>query len=279
MKTILTFAAAIGLVYLLLVAFYALMQRSLIYYPTTVSIEQARQQAEALGGAPWLSNAGHWQGWKIAPGGLATDGKRPRAVVFHGNAGMALHRGYYADLLSGFPASGPWDVYVYEYPGYGPREGTPGQSAFAAAAVEAVDQLLALDPEPLLIIGESLGSGVASELVRRRPDAVTALLLITPFDSMVNVALHHMPFLPAGLLLRDRFDNLDALSGFQKPLVVVTAGRDTIVPATLAEPLLRQHAGPSLHEVQAAAGHNTLHFSPRRSPWPAVDGFLATQRK
>ena len=277
MKTILGIAVTIGLLYLLLVAFYGLTQRKLMYYPTTVLIEQAQQQAEALGGAAWLSSDGGWRGWKAVSGIEESGGTRRRAVLFHGNAGMALHRSYYTELLSGFAASGPWEVYVHEYPGYGPREGAPAQDVFAAAAVEAVDQLLALDPEPLLIIGESLGSGVAAEIVRRRPDAVAALLLITPFDSMVNVARHHMPFLPVGLLLKDRFDNVNALSGFQKPLVVVTAGNDTIVPAALAEPLLRGHTGPLLHEVQAAAGHNTLHFNPRRSPWPAVDRFLATE--
>jgi pimeloyl-ACP methyl ester carboxylesterase len=277
LKTILTTAGVIGLVYLFLVAFYALMQRSMIFYPATVSLEQARQQAEALGGAPWLSKDGHWQGWTFPSTAAASEGQRPRAVVFHGNAGMALNRGYYVDLLLGFSASGPWTVYIHEYPGYGPREGTPSQAEFTAAALQALDQLLAQNPEPVLLIGESLGSGVASELARLRPDAVAALLLITPFDSMVNLARHHMPFLPAGLLLRDRFDNLDALRNFHKPLVVVTAGQDTIVPAALAEPLLRQHTGPSLHKVQAAAGHNTLHFNPRRSPWPEVDGFLATE--
>ena len=283
MKTILATGAVIGLIYLLFVAFYALMQRSLIYYPTSVPIEQARQMAEALGGAPWLSSDGSWQGWKIETGAVPPEGNRPRAMaralVFHGNAGMALNRSYYADLLSGLTASGPWEVYVFEYPGYGPREGTPSENAFVNAAVDAVDELLIMNPDPMLIIGESIGSGVASELVRRRPDAVTALLLITPFDSMVNVARHHMPFLPVGLLLRDRYNNREALLNFDKPLVVVTAGEDTIVPETLAKPLINQHAGPILNKVQHDAGHNSLHFNPEQSPWSAIDEFLAAERE
>lgn len=278
LKTILTIGAVIGSIYLLFVVLYAVKQRSLIYYPTTVPIEQARQMAAALGGAPWLSSDGRWQGWKIETGAASTDDYRSRALVFHGNAGMALNRSYYAELLSGFETSGPWEVYVFEYPGYGPREGAPGEDAFTAAAVDAVDELLALNPDPVLIIGESIGSGVASELVRQRPDAVTVLLLITPFDSMVNLARHHMPFLPVGLLLRDRYNNREALSGFDKPLIVVTAGQDRIVPAALAEPLLEQHSGPSLHKVQAAAGHNSLHFNPGQSPWSVIDEFLATER-
>lgn len=279
MKTILTIGAVTGLIYLLFVAFYALMQRSLIYYPTSVPIELVRQMAEGLDGVPWLGSEGHWQGWKVETGATATDEKRSRAIVFHGNAGMALNRSYYADLLSGFEASGPWVVYVFEYPGYGPRQGSPGADAFAVAAVKAVDELLALDPEPLLIIGESIGSGVASDLAHQRPNAVSALLLITPFDSMVNLARHHMPFLPVGLLLRDRYNNREALLNFDKPLIVVTAGKDTIVPARLAEPLINQHSGPILHKVQPDAGHNSLHFNPEQSPWSAVDEFLAAERE
>lgn len=274
-KSLLSIAAVIGLAYLLIVALYWGMQRSLIYYPQTSSIEQARAQARALGGQPWVGNDGRWLGWKIEADDGAREGPSPRALVFHGNAGMALHRHYFAHLLSGFPASGPWTVYIFEYPGYGPRKGAPGQAAFTTAAAEAVDQLLAIDPEPLLIVGESIGSGVAADVVRQRPDAVAALLLITPFDTMANLARFHMPYLPTGLLLKDRYDNRDALKRFEKPLVVVTAGKDRIVPAVMAEPLLRQHAGPVLHETQAAAGHNTLHFNPSQPPWPAIDGFLA----
>ena len=278
MKTVLTIGAVIGSIYLLFVVLYAVKQRSLIYYPTTVPIEPARQMAEGLGGAPWMGSEGQWQGWKVEAGATITNKKRPRAVVFHGNAGMALNRSYYAELLSGFEASGPWEVYIFEYPGYGPRAGNPGKDAFAAAAVDAVEELLAQNTDPMLIIGESIGSGVASELVRRRPEAVSALLLITPFDSMVNLARHHMPFLPVGLLLRDRYNNREALLDFDKPLIVVTAGKDSIVPTRLAEPLINQHTGPILHKVQPDAGHNSLHFNPEQTPWSEVDAFLASQR-
>ena len=274
LKHLLTLAIAAGLIYLLIVLFYAVMQRSLIYYPTTVPIEQAQSMAEAVGGAPWLSKDGDWQGWSIDTGAPPLNSQRSRAIVFHGNAGMALNRGYYPDLLSSFEASGPWEVYVFEYPGYGPRPGKPSEEAFTNAALDAVDELLGQNPDPLLIIGESIGSGVASAVARERPEAVSALLLITPFDSMVNLARHHMPFLPAGLLLKDRYNNLEALSGYDKPLVVVTADNDQIVPARFAQPLIEQHTGPILHKVQSNAGHNSLYFNPEQSPWPEIDEFL-----
>lgn len=278
MKLFLTVAATLVGAYLLLVLIYALMQRSLIYYPLVVPLAQAERQAADLGVTPWLDAQGRWQGWVYRPVQPPLGAPAGRALVFHGNAGMALNRGYYARLLSGFRRSGPWEVHVFEYPGYGPRPGSPGEQEFTAAALAAVDELIAQRAEPLLIIGESIGSGVASAVVRERPAAVAAVMLVTPFDSLVKLARYHMPFLPAGLLLQDRYDNLAALSNFTGPLVVITAGQDEIIPATFAEPLLGQHSGPRLQEIQSDAGHNTLHFNPQRSPWPAVDDFLAATR-
>jgi len=275
LKTLLSLALAIAVVYLLVVAFYALMQRSLIYHPATLTETMAHQQARALAGEAWIDSEGRWLGWRVQGGEAGAPGARSRAVVFHGNAGMALNRDYYPELLSGFARSGPWDVFIFEYPGYGPREGEPSEAAFVNAAIQAVDALIEDNPQRLLIIGESIGSGVASGVVRERPDAVAAVMLITPFDSLVRLARHHMPLLPAGLLLRDRYDNLDALSDYRGPLITITAGRDTIVPPAFAAPLTRQHRGPLLDEIQAEAGHNTLHFNPERAPWPAVDAFLS----
>jgi len=276
MKSILSLLAAAGFIYLLVMAFYALTQRNLIYYPSTMPIEQAQSMVQAMGGEPWLSADGQWQGWSMSVGPASEGVKRRRAVVFHGNAGMALNRDYYADLLSGFEASGPWEVYIFEYPGYGPRPGKPSEAALVDRALEAIDQLMAEDPAPVLIIGESIGSGMASAIADSRSSAVEALLLITPFDSLVNLARHHMPFLPAGLLLRDRLNNLDALADYDRPLIIVTAGNDQIVPAEFAEPLLEQHQGLMLHVSQPDAGHNTLQFDPGHSTWSDIDLFLAS---
>jgi len=274
MKLFLTVAATLVGGYLLLVLIYALMQRSLIYYPTIVALTQAERQAADLGATPWLGAQGQWQGWVHRPVQPPLAAPPRRALIFHGNAGMALNRGYYARLLSGFQRSGPWEVHVFEYPGYGPRPGSPGEQKFTAAALAAVDELIAQRADPLLIIGESIGSGVASAVVRDRPAAVAAVMLITPFDALVNVARYHMPYLPVGLLLRDRYDNLAALSDYRGPLVVITAADDTIVPPTLAASLLAHHGGPLLHEEQESAGHNSLHFRARHDPWTQVDTFL-----
>ena len=76
------------LVYLLVVLIYAVMQRSMIYYPQQQAIDTAQHQAAEQGGSPWMGPEGEWLGWKVPADALT----HRRAVVFHGNAGQALHR-------------------------------------------------------------------------------------------------------------------------------------------------------------------------------------------
>jgi len=263
-------AGIVGLGYLAVVLVYALMQRSFIYYPQTQSLEAAQASVERMGGSAWQDSDGNWLGWR-----QGVPGATRRVLVMHGNAGQALDRGYWAGLFRGLHESGPWEVLVLEYPGYGPRPGTPSEPALRDAAVQAMDLLQAQRPGPVLLLGESLGSGVAAHVAAARPETVAGLLLVTPFASLGAVAHHHMPFLPVSLLLRDRFDTLALLADFDGPMVIVTGSDDSIVPEHLALPLQAAHRGKLLHWSQPGAGHNSIDIDPRAAGWREIDAFLA----
>ena len=98
----------------LMIAFFAAFQRRLIYYPTTGTADALKQMAQAEGFEP-LSNP---DGETIAYLHSPRDGTAPEAVfiVFHGNAGFALHRSYYRDALRELSAD-RWACVVLEYPG------------------------------------------------------------------------------------------------------------------------------------------------------------------
>ena len=264
------FAGMVMLAYLAVVLVYALLQRSFIYYPQTQSLESAQASVERTGGSAWQDGDGNWLGWR-----QAAPGATRRVLVMHGNAGQALDRGYWARLFRGLHESGPWEVLVLEYPGYGPRPGTPSEPALRDAALQAMDLLQAQRAGPVLLLGESLGSGVAAHVAAARPETVAGLLLVTPFASLGAVAQHHMPFLPVSLLLRDRFDTLALLAGFDRPMVIVTGSDDSIVPEQLALPLQAAHRGKLLHWSQPGAGHNTIDVDPRAAGWREIDAFLA----
>jgi uncharacterized protein len=85
-----------------------------------------------------------------------------------------------------------------------------------------------VDPGRLVILGESIGTGVASALAATEPPA--ALVLRSPFPSLADVAAGHYPFLPVRTLLRERYPVSDDLAGLDVPVLVVAGGADTIVP-------------------------------------------------
>jgi pimeloyl-ACP methyl ester carboxylesterase len=257
-------------IYLAVVVFYALMQRSFIYFPQTQGLDTAQASVERMGGSAWRDGDGNWLGWRDT----SPDAAR-RVMVMHGNAGQALDRRYWTELFRGLHDSGPWEVSVLEYPGYGPRAGKPSEQTLRDAALQAMDLLQAERPGPVLLLGESLGSGVAAHLAAARPDTVAGIVLVTPFASLGDVAQHHMPFLPVSLLLRDRFDSLTLLAAFEGPMVIVTGTDDTIVPERFALPLKAAHRGPLLHWSQPGAGHNNIDVNPRAEGWREIDAFLA----
>jgi pimeloyl-ACP methyl ester carboxylesterase len=182
------------------------LQRQLIYFPSKAPAEVLSELASRMGLQTWRDNAGEAIGWKTS----GDPNARYRMLVLHGNAGYALNRGYF---VTGLRALGnQWDVFLFEYPGYGAREGTPSEANFKETATQALEVLLAVDSRPVFITGESLGSGVASFLASNFPTEVAGLLLVTPFSSLADVGAHHYPFLPVRTLLNERYDSREALS-------------------------------------------------------------------
>jgi pimeloyl-ACP methyl ester carboxylesterase len=192
------------------------------------------------------------------------------AIVLHGNAGHALHRTYLPRVLQG-PGVPPVDVVLLEYPGYGPRPGRPSEAVLVEAAVGAVDRLA--PSSPLLLVGESLGTGVASLAAARRPAAVRGLLLVTPMASVPAVARRHAVLVP-GFLLRDRYESGPALARFGGPVVFLVAGADEVVFADLGRALHGGYPGPKRLLVQEGATHNGLRYDPLDPAWRESVSFL-----
>jgi hypothetical protein len=244
------------------------LQRQLIYFPGRADADELAELASRLGQQVWHDDTGSPIGWRS----LAPSKARNRMLVFHGNAGYALDRQYFVAGLQALQEQ--WDVFLFEYPGYGARPGTPSEESFKAAAVDALKALLAADSRPVFITGESLGSGVASHLAATFPKQVAGLLLVTPFSSLMDVAAHHYPILPVRLLLSERYDSREALSHYAGPVAFLLAGRDEVVPIELGQQLYDSYAGPKWLRVEAHAGHNTLPYHPGAPWWQEASTFL-----
>ncbi len=247
-------------------------QRKMIYFPSRGSEERLVKEANAKGMTAWRNADKELIGWKASPEESAEGGKA--VVVFHGNAGYALHRDYFVNGFRLLDDPSHWTVYIFEYPGYGARSGRPSEEKIKAAAVEAVKSLLDENHTRLFLAGESIGTGVACHIADKIPERIDGLLLITPFTSFVDVGRKHYPFFPVGLLLRERYNNINALQGYNGPVAFLIAGDDEIIPPSLGRKLYETYNGPKRLWIQKGRGHNTLNYDPRASWWREVNDFL-----
>lgn len=245
-------------------------QRSFIYLPRQASAEVLTKAAATEGLSRWNDDAGGWIGWRST----AAAPEARRVLVFHGNAGCAADRGYFAHAFAARAHGRPLATAILEYPGYGARPGTPGERAIISAAVAALDALLAERAEPVMLVGESLGTGVACQLAALRPQAVAGLLLITPFTSLADVGRYHYPWLPVRRLLRDQYDSVAALQRYHGRVVMVLAEGDEVVPTALGRTLYDGYDGPKRLVVHTGATHNTLDLDPAAEWWEDTWRFL-----
>jgi hypothetical protein len=258
----------IVLVYVGLVILLAGCQRQMIYYPSKAREADLLVEARLSGMEPWRNEQGELIGWRAA----SDNPDRDVMIVFHGNAGYALHRTY---LVYGFDSS--MDVYLFEYPGYGARDGKPSEKSIFKAAEEALLQARTERSGRIFLAGESLGSGVAAHLAGAHPELVAGALMITPFSSLVDVARSHYPYLPVRLLLRDKYENAKALKTYRGPIAVLLAGEDEVIPVRFGQKLYDGYEGPKQRWVQVGRRHNTLDYSPGSPWWKEVARFLTEE--
>lgn len=245
-----------------------MFQDRLIYYPDNPPLASVLADARSSGLAPWPGQD-DYRGLLREPAVTA----RGTVVLFHGNAGHAGHRAWYADEF----ARRGLRLILAEYPAYGPRPGKLGETALAADASTTLALVRRQFPGPLLLAGESLGAGVAAAVAQSA--AADALLLITPWDDLRNVARHHYPWLPAGWLLRARYDNVANLAGYRGRVAVVVAARDSIVPPALGGALYDKLAEPKRLWIIPAADHNDWMEHVDAAWWQSVTGFVLDGRK
>ena len=179
---------------------------------------------------------------------------RPVIVYFHGNG---RHIGYRAARLRRFAHDG-YGVLMLEYRGYGGNPGTPSEAGFYTDAAAALDFLArdGITPNRLVLYGESLGSGVAVYLAAQRE--IGALILEAPFNSVAEVAQYHYSFVPASLLLRDRFDSISRIGNVKAPILLLHGDRDRVVPVRFGRALFDAAPEPKTFWFSPEAGHEDL---------------------
>lgn len=253
------------LAYCLLVLVVALMQRSLMYHPPHLTAAELRPFAERNHLQPWTNEAGLRIGWYRAAPRVPAEAT---VLIVHGNSGSAAGREYIFDPLQ---AAINADIFVLEYPGFADRPGAPSQQTILAAAGDAF-RLLASRGR-IVLVGESLGTGVASYLAARAPQQVAGVVLLVPYDNTVNAAQSRFPWLPAGLLIKDRFLSDEWLPQFRGAVVFAVAEKDEVLPAALGKRLYDLYPGPKRLVLCPGAGHMDGAVRPKEF-WRDAWGFI-----
>jgi len=198
---------------------------------------------------------------------------RPVILHFHGNGGNAGDRVGLANVLN----NAGYAFVLAEYRGYARNPGSPGEEAFAADAVAYLAWTRARFPgRPVVLWGESLGSGVATRLAEGR-DGIAALVLESPFTSVADLARGMYPVLPTDWLLRHRFESRARLAGISAPVLVVGSAADRITPASHARAMAEAARDGRLVMLQGGA-HPAVLNDPSGEGVRAVLRFLATVR-
>jgi pimeloyl-ACP methyl ester carboxylesterase len=227
---------ALALAYGGLCLLMAVAQRSFIYFPQPAADPSNQLELLVDGTRVRVAQRSH---------------RGPRALIyFGGNAeDVSLTRAELAALL---PETA---LYLLHYRGYGGSEGRPSEVAIRADA-QALFAHVAQRHSSITVVGRSLGTGPAVHLAASRP--VQRLVLLVPFDSLLAVARHAMPWLPVDLLLRDRWDAAAEAPRVQAPTILVAAANDLVVPARHARALQRAFS-PGVAELRVVPelDHNT----------------------
>lgn len=224
------------------------MQNRFLYFPSADWPTEQMLKYENM--KLWQSTADDYQGLISAVDTPASNGT---IVLFHGNGGTALDRGFY---LKPFMNLG-FRVILAEYPKYGGRPGKVGEKPFVAAGLETTRLAFEQYKEPLYLVGESLGCGVAAAIAKQTSVPIAGIILITPWDTLASVAKSLFPFFPVKLVLTDKYDSIENLQAFKNRISVVGAERDEILPIKHAINLYNAlPEGRKKMWIVKGAGHN-----------------------
>ncbi len=213
--------AVIAALYVLAVVYMYVNQRDLLFKPSGVLPEPSAvglADVEVLS-LP-MSDGTDLTVWS-APAVLEGS---PTVLFFHGQSGNLGDR---ADRLREILNSG-FGLLAPSYRGFPGSDGTPSEAAFVADGLALYDQLSA-QGQPVVLHGQSLGTGVAAAVAVQRPDA-ELLVLEAPFTATVDVAAERYPWLPVSLLMHDKFATRDIVGQIEVPTLIFHGTEDVVVP-------------------------------------------------
>ena len=209
-------------VYLSVLIFLFVFQRNLMYQPNENNYFGDNLEAEIEKVKIITSDNINLLGWFHIK-----DLKRFKTIVyFHGNAGTLDNRIYKLNHFKNIDVN----FLIIAWRGFSGNKGKPSEKGLYEDGQSAIKWLknLGLTENDIIIYGESLGTGIATEIAQNNKFA--GLILETPFTSMIEAASNFYPYIPVGFLLKDKYENYKKIKKINIPLLVMHGEVDQIVP-------------------------------------------------
>jgi len=225
--------------YLLFAALLYTFQRQFLYHPRQASSAYGEMNASFPFDDITLS------GWVL-------NQQQSRALIYYGGNAENIEAN-----IPFFKAVLPdYAVYLIPYRGYGNSSGSPTEETLYHDAVQIFDSV-SNKHNSVSLMGRSLGSGVATYVAANRQ--TDKLVLVTPFDSVENVASEVYWMFPVSLLLKDRYNSAERVENITAPTYIFIAEKDNVIPRERTEQLIAKFDNQLKESVViSGAGHNNI---------------------
>lgn len=250
MTIIIYIIAWLVIVYISLLAFMYLFQRNLIFRPFGTPFESAHAPY-----VPWSYETDY--GLKLRGLWYPPMEGKPTLVFFQGNG---AHIGNRLFKMVHFQSKG-FGIAMVGYRGYNGNPGKPTEQGLYSDARTAIKSLQekGVKTSDIILYGESLGSGVATQMAVEHPD-IKALILEAPYTSVTDVAAKLYPFFPVRLVMHDRFDSLSRIADIHAPLLVIHGTHDRLIPYEFGVRLFEKSQSPMKRLMSVDSGlHHDLY--------------------
>jgi len=246
LKTVLFIAAT----YLGIAGLAFAFQRKLQYFPATERVQPEKMGLEHVQEVILTADDGvRLINWYTPP----PDGQKT-IVFFQGNGGAIWHR---YERFEAYRRAG-FGVLFPSYRGYGGSDGSPSEKHLVADGLLALDWLnqQGIAQDNIVLVGESLGSGVAVQIATKRD--VALVILEAPFVSAADIGASAYPWLPVRLFMKDQFRSDLHIANISAPLVVIHGDQDQVVPIASGRKLFKAAREPKRWITISGAGHADL---------------------
>ncbi|MES2514578.1 MAG: alpha/beta hydrolase [Bacteroidota bacterium] len=190
----------------------------------------------------------------------------PLVLYFGGNAEEVSHL---ADFKTYFPNT---VMVMINYRSFGLSKGVISEKTMFSDALEVYDQLTSnpeVDPRNVIVIGRSIGTGVATYLSSQRK--TNATVLITPYENMIDVAFEKYPFVPISLLINHRFESDKYAPNIASPMLALISKNDQVIPKHHAYALTKAWKGETTI-LEVNEDHNSIMNN--EEVWKKIESFV-----